>query len=535
MINWTFNLFETGIKSYLIFIPFIIVLIASVKGISNYIQTIYVAKISFLVIVDLQKNLLKKLLHSRIGIIEKYGSGNLIARFINDTNLIDETLTKIITSLIRDTLTIIALVSVMVYLDWFLTLITLILYPILSIPIIKIGKKVRILSSQTQEHVGVLTNLLNQNFQNINAIKSFQLEDKELSNTSKEILRRIENLYKIIKTRKLVDPIIEIIGGLSIGLILAFVGFRIMNGYNTIGEFTAFITALIMISDPLRRVGGLNTIYQEGIAALDRVYTLFNICIPIEDKKSAVEITSQKPSIKFKKVKFRYDNDDNIVLKDLSFDIKGGTKNYIIGESGAGKTTIFNLLIRLYEISSGSIVIDNNDIKNIKIESLREHISLVTQNIPVFNDTLKNNIKLLEKNNSKIDLDNLIKELNIDVFANNFDNKLDTKIGINGVSLSGGQLQRVAIARAIYKNSSILLLDEATSFLDSINEVEINKTLDQYFKDKTVLIIAHRLSTIENADNIILMKKGEIVSSGDYKYLLKNSDYFRELIKNTLK
>ena len=289
-----------------------------------------------------------------------------------------------------------------------------------------------------------------------------------------------------------------------------------------------------MISDPIRRISTLNSIYQEGLAAVERAYGLYNDCNIIEDKPNSVNFPVDYNLLKFENISFKYKSDQRNVLNNITFAIKEGTRNYIIGESGAGKSTIFKLLIRLHEAKSGEIKFGDTEIQDIQIKSLRSCVSVVTQNTFIFNDTLKNNINLKKNESSEnIDFEKLMDDLNINNFADKLQNKYDTKIGIDGISLSGGELQRLAIARAIYKNAPLLLLDEATNSLDSINEIEINKTLDKYFKDKTVLIIAHKLETIKDADNIIVLKDGNMVGAGKYEDLQKENKYFQDLINSS--
>ena len=330
------------------------------------------------------------------------------------------------------------------------------------------------------------------------------------------------------------SPIIEVLAGIFIGLLLTFAGYQILEGNSSLGQLTAFITALLMISDPIRRISTLNSVYQEGLAAVERVYVLYNNCNIIEDKPDSVNFPIDYNLLKFENISFKYKSDQRNVLNNITFAIKEGTRNYIIGESGAGKSTIFKLLIRLHEAKSGEIKFGDTEIQDIQIKSLRSCVSVVSQNTFIFNDTLKNNINLKKNESSEnIDFEKLMDDLNINNFADKLQNKYDTKIGIDGISLSGGELQRLAIARAIYKNAPLLLLDEATNSLDSINEIEINKTLDKYFKDKTVIIIAHKLETIKDADNIIVLKDGNMVGAGKYEDLQKENKYFQDLINSS--
>lgn len=533
-INWSFKLIENGNGEYLFIVMLIVPIIALIRGLSNYIQILLVNKTALKIVGDFQKKIYEKIIKSNIEIIEDNGAGNLISRLSNDTTLILQALESLLNRLLKDGLTALVLLITMIYLDWKLAIIICFLVPFVAFPIYKIGKKVNNISKGAQIQIGQFTNLLNQSFQNIQTIKSFQLENREIQHADQEIERRINNLYRLRKYRAIMNPIIEVLAGIFIGLLLAFAGYQILEGNSSLGQLTAFITALLMISDPIRRISTLNSIYQEGLAAVERAYGLYNDCNIIEDKPNSVNFPIDYNLLKFENVSFKYKSDQRNVLNNITFAIKGGTRNYIIGESGAGKSTIFKLLIRLHEAKSGEIKFGDTEIQDIQIKSLRSCISVVTQNTFIFNDTLKNNINLKKNESSEnIDFEKLMDDLNINNFADKLQNKYDTKIGIDGISLSGGELQRLAIARAIYKNAPLLLLDEATNSLDSINEIEINKTLDKYFKDKTVIIIAHKLETIKDADNIIVLKDGNMVGAGKYEDLQKENKYFQDLINSS--
>ena len=533
-INWSFKLIEEGNGKYLFIVMLIVPFIALLRGLSNYLQILLVNKTALNIVGDLQKKIYEKIIQSNIEIIEDNGAGNLISRLSNDTTLILQALERLMNSLLKDGLTALVLLITMIYLDWKLAIVICLLLPVVALPIYKIGKKVNNISKGAQIQIGKFTNLLNQSFQNIQTIKSFQLENREIQNTNQEIEKRIFNLYKLTKYRAIMSPIIEVLAGIFIGLLLTFAGYQILEGNSTLGQLTAFITALLMISDPIRRISTLNSVYQEGLAAVERVYGLYSNCNIIEDKPDSLNFPIDYNLLKFENISFKYKSDQRNVLNNITFTIKEGTRNYIIGESGAGKSTIFKLLIRLHEAKSGEIKFGDTEIQDIQIKSLRSCVSVVSQNTFIFNDTLKNNINLKKNESSEnIDFEKLMDDLNINNFADKLQNKYDTKIGIDGISLSGGELQRLAIARAIYKNAPLLLLDEATNSLDSINEIEINKTLDKYFKDKTVLIIAHKLETIKDADNIIVLKDGNMVGAGKYEDLQKENKYFQDLINSS--
>ena len=277
-------------------------------------------------------------------------------------------------------MTAIVLLITMIYLDWKLAIVICFLLPLVAIPIYKIGKKVNSISKGAQVQIGKFTNLLNQSFQNIQTIKSFQLENREINYTNKEIETRISNLFRLTKYRAIMGPIIEVLAGIFIGILLTFAGYQILEGNSTLGQLTAFITALLMISDPIRRISTLNSVYQEGLAAVDRVYDLYSNCDFIEDKSDAVKFPNEYNLLKFKNVTFKYKSDQRDVLNNITFAIKEGTRNYIIGESGAGKSTVFKLLTRLHEAKSGNIKFGEIDIGDIQLKSLRSKISIVSQN-----------------------------------------------------------------------------------------------------------------------------------------------------------
>lgn len=533
LINWSYNAIDSGNIDKLYIIILIIPLVAFIKGVTNYIQINSANKISLYIVGDFQKKFFEKIMKSNVELIEENGPANLISRINNDSNLIVQSIERVLNSLFKDGLTIIVLTGTMFYLNWKLALITLISLPFVIIPIYKIGQKINKISKESQIQLGFLTTILNQSFQNIQTIKSYQLEERETDNVNSEISRRINFMHNLFRMRYSILPIIEIIAGVSVAILIIYAGIQINNGSSTLGQLTAFITALLMLSEPIRSIGTLNAIYQEGLAALLRKYKLYDDAIIIEENENAIEFNDITKNIFFENVSFQYSKSDRKILDNISFKIRKNTRNYIIGESGSGKTTIFKLLLRLYNTSSGKIFFDNTEIDKYKLASIRSNISSVFQNTLIFNDSLYNNINL-NNQNIAINFESLMQDLNIDEFSDKLSKKFNTMIGIDGVSLSGGEMQRVAIARAIIKNSPILLLDEATNSLDSINELEINKTLDKYFEEKTVIIIAHKLSTIKNADNIIVLKDGKVMGEGTYKELEKTNTYFNELIHSSM-
>ncbi|MFQ3361268.1 MAG: ABC transporter ATP-binding protein [Alphaproteobacteria bacterium] len=534
LINWTYNLFEEKNDNLLYLIPISILFVSGLKGFSYYGQTILVNSIALKITASLQKAMFSKLLNSEINNLEKQGSGSLISRFTNDTTLIHDALNRLFNNLIRDSLTIIALVAVMFYLDWVLSIITILIYPIASIPIVKIGNKVRGLSYIAQKQIGYLTSSLNQSFSNSRTIKSFQLEEVEILKTNNEIDQRVKNLMSIIKTRQWLEPIIEILGGLSVGIVLTFVGYRMLNGYGSIGEFTGFITALIMAAQPVRAIGTLNAVLQEGLSAVKRIFDILDAKDNIVDSNNPESVNFNDSDIAFNNVSFSYEGGVE-ALNNISFKVPSRSTIAVVGDSGAGKSTIFNLMLRLYDIDTGKITIGKSSISNIKISNLRNAISLVSQDTTIFNDTILNNIKLGKLNATHSEVVEVSKKVNVDSFVTNLELGYDTVLGENGIALSGGQSQRISIARALLKDSPILLLDEATSALDTINETEIQKSFQEFFELKTVIVIAHRLSTVLYSDNILVMKDGQLIDQGCHDDLIKRNAYYKKLTKMHLK
>ena len=412
-INWSFKLIEEGNGKYLFIVMLIVPFIALLRGLSNYLQILLVNKTALNIVGDLQKKIYEKIIQSNIEIIEDNGAGNLISRLSNDTTLILQALERLMNSLLKDGLTALVLLITMIYLDWKLAIVICLLLPVIALPVYKIGKKVNSISKGAQIQIGKFTNLLNQSFQNIQTIKSFQLENREIQNTNQEIEKRIFNLYKLTKYRAIMSPIIEVLAGIFIGLLLTFAGYQILEGNSTLGQLTAFITALLMISDPIRRLSTLNSVYQEGLAAVERVYGLYSNCNIIEDKPDSLNFPIDYNLLKFENISFKYKSDQRNVLNNITFAIKEGTRNYIIGESGAGKSTIFKLLIRLHEAKSGEIKFGDTEIQDIQIKSLRSCVSVVSQNTFIFNDTLKDNINLKNNESSEnIDFEKLMDDLN---------------------------------------------------------------------------------------------------------------------------
>ena len=473
------------------FLPTIIALVASIRGIAMFFQIKQVSKVTLKVSINIQKKLSNHLLFSDLDMIKKISSGNHISRIMNDVNLIRDSVERSLNNLIRDLITIIFLIVYLIWLDWVLAVVVLSIYPLALKPIISIGKKQRFYALSLQEKMESLTSFLSEIFRNISMIKSYSLEKLEKNRISKSLDSLFLSLFDIVKGRAKVLPLLEVLGGIAAAFVILIASYRINSGFMTIGSVIGFVTALLMLAQPARALGTFNTILQEGLSALQRIYKQLNEMPKIErisNVKKELKIPNN-PTIEFKDVSFFYEK-NKIILDKISFKTKK-SKMHIIGESGTGKSTIFNLISRFIDPKKGNIFINDVNIKDVSLFSLRQNISLVSQETMIYNDTFHNNISLGKLNATKREIIKAAKLANIHDFIISQENGYDTVIGEAGSNLSGGQKQRISIARAFLKNSKILLLDEVTSALDSKTSKNILKSINQLSKNKTCIYISH--------------------------------------------
>ena len=473
------------------FLPTIIALVASIRGMAMFFQIKQVSKVTLKVSIDIQKKLSNHLLFSDLDMIKKISSGNHISRIMNDVNLIRDSVERSLNNLIRDLITIIFLIVYLIWLDWVLAVVVLSIYPLALKPIISIGKKQRFYALSLQEKMESLTSFLSEIFRNISMIKSYSLEKLEKNRINKSLDSLFLSLFDIVKGRAKVLPLLEVLGGIAAAFVILIASYRINSGFMTIGSVIGFVTALLMLAQPARALGTFNTILQEGLSALQRIYKQLNEMPKIErisNVKKELKIPNN-PTIEFKDVSFFYEK-NKIILDKISFKTKK-SKMHIIGESGTGKSTIFNLISRFIDPKKGNIFINDVNIKDVSLFSLRQNISLVSQETMIYNDTFHNNISLGKLNGTKREIIKAAKLANIHDFIISQENGYDTVIGEAGSNLSGGQKQRISIARAFLKNSKILLLDEVTSALDSKTSKNILKSINQLSKNKTCIYISH--------------------------------------------
>jgi subfamily B ATP-binding cassette protein MsbA len=478
------------------------------------------------VITDIRNLVFSSLQRQPLSFFDKTPTGVSISRVINDVSLVQSTVSDAFTAIMKDALSIIVLVFVVFYRDWKLATIALIILPFSAYPIIVFGKKLRKISINTQRAIARLTSFLHETITGQRIVKAFSMEEYENQRFQVENNNLFRINLKRYKIRALSHPIMEVLGGIAVAVIIWYGGREVISGASTPGNFFSFTAALLMLYEPIKRLNKENHNVQQGLAASQRVFEIIDREPEIVEKKNALQLERVQGIIEFKDVFFKYE--DKMILKNLNLKIERNEVIAVVGESGAGKTTLVNLIPRFYDITSGSIEVDNVDIRDVKLNSLRNNIALVTQDVILFNDSIKNNIAYgVESDMTKIE------EAARTAFAHEFIIKLskgyDTVVGEKGIRLSGGQKQRIAIARALHKNAPILILDEATSSLDTASELEVQKALENLMKGRTTIIIAHRLSTVMNADRIIVIDGGTIIQEGTHAHLIETDGPYKKL------
>ncbi len=526
IIDFAFNsITEKNNKSFY-YIPLFVVGITLLKSLSQFYQTIFVGKVANSIIKSIQIALYEKIINFDILLLNEYKSGSLQSRFINDLNILKEAIIRTINNLIRDFFTLIGLIISMFYLDWVLSLCVILIYPLCIRPIIAIGKSTRIISIKLQEKISGASAFLNESFSAIRVIKTFNLENLQKSRAEKKFNQIFNKNIEIVKTRAKIEPTLEVIGGIAISLVLLFAGIRISSGNADIGSFSGFISALLIAVQPARALGTLNTILQEGAASLLRLEDMLkkqNITFPIKKNNS---INISKANILFKNVSFSYDK-RKVVLKNINCLVREKEDIVIAGENGSGKSTFINMIPRLFDPSKGKILIDGKDTTRFNHKSLRDHIALVSQDVILFDTSIKNNIKIAKEGSTFEDIVNACKYADAHNFIIRLSKGYDTVVGERGLNLSGGQRQKIAIARAILKNPKILILDEAYSSLDKPSEKRINAAIEEIGKNITTFKIVHDIKTIKKAKRIFFFKEGQLTGDGNHETLVKTNGSYK--------
>ena len=517
----------------LYFIPLAIVLTFIIKAFAVYGTRIVTIKVGIKIIKNIQILMAKKFLLSDISHITKKHSGKYLSNFTGDTGILFGVLTGVVVTLFKEVFTLIALLALMFYHDWQLSLLAIIMIPIAAFSSRNIGKKMGKKTHISMEASDKLMKFLSEIIKGSWLIKIYQKEEEELARISMVMDEKFKAMRKVEQTRLGSGPIMEIISAIAIATVVFFAGYRSIHGAITLGEFVSFLAALMLASQPVRALAGINIGIQEGITSAKRIYEIIDQKNEIYHDGKAPSLKLKNASIDFKNISFTYP-DGTHALKNLSARVEGGTKVGLVGISGSGKTTFLNLIPRFFHLKEGAIFIDNQNINDINLNSLRKEISLVSQDVILFDDTIKSNVLYGNTLASDEEIIKACKFAAAQDFVEKLPNKYESIIGENGIKLSGGQKQRLSIARAILKNSSIILLDEATSSLDSESESIIQKAIENLTKNKTTIIIAHRLSTVMNCDKILVFENGKIVEEGKHEFLVNNSSIYKKLYEKQI-
>jgi len=519
----------------LYFIPILIMVTFFTKGISLYLAKIFMIRVSQELKAGVQEDMMKSLISTDTNHIDKVHTGKFISNLTLDVTLLVNLISTALLNLFKDTLSLIGLLTVMFLQNWKLSLIALTMIPLATIVAKSLGKRITKATKETMDTSATFTKRLMEIFKNHKIVKIFQTEKYEKSRANEEIKNLKEKAIKMTEVFTRNTPIMECLTGIMIAILIFYSGILIKNGELQVNNFFSFLAAMMLAYQPVRSLAGLNISINQGLSAARRV-------LPIIDRKSEIKENVNSPDLKirnadilFKNVNFSYDGVDRLNLNSVNLHIEGEKTTALVGLSGAGKSTILNLIPRFYDCNSGDILIDDQSIYRTNLFSLRKQISIVSQDTTLFDDTIKNNIKYANLNASDDEIYEVAKNSFAEEFIKKLPNGYETVIGENGIRLSGGEKQRLSIARAMLKKSNIILLDEATSSLDSDTENKIQNAISKLTKNKTTLVIAHRLSTILNSNMIYVIENGGVVENGTHEELLKKSLKYKNFYKKQLR
>ena len=528
------KLFIEKDQSLIIFIPLMIIFAFTTKGFSLYLAKAIMIGVGESIKKKLQNNMVNNLISTDTQIIDQKHSGKFISNLTYDVTHITNLLSNAILTLFKDSLTLIGLLTVMFLQNWKLALISIVMIPLAGVSARTLGKRVGKVATEAQEKSGFLTTYLVELFKNHKLIKIFQKEDYEKNKANKYLLELKEKNQKILTVFVRMSPIMETLTGIMIAFLIFYSGKLMSNGELDINNFFSFLAAMMLAYQPVRALSTLNMILNQGLSAASRILPIIDQENKIKDDFDAIPIKIINSDIKFNDVNFSYNLNEGDVLNSVNLNFEGGKMTSLVGHSGSGKSTILNLIPRFYDAQSGNITIDNQSIYKSTIKSIRQEISMVSQETTLFDDTVKNNIKYAKEDATDDEIFQVARLSFCDEFINNLPNKFETLIGENGVRLSGGEKQRLSIARAMLKKSSIILLDEATSSLDTETESKIQEALKVLTKNKTTIVIAHRLSTILNSNNIYVIDSGKVVDSGKHIDLMKKSVLYKSFYEKQI-
>ena len=517
-------------KFYLYFIPIAILVTGIIKGLVSYLQVVSLQFMSHRIIEKLRKDVFHNIINLHYGFFVQNKTGSLITRITTDTYYLSGAMGNTYTALIKDSLTLIVLIGNMFYQNWKLACISIIVFPLAIIPIRVLGRKIRNVTKNLQHQIGNLASNLEEVFKGVKNVKSFNAENYEINRINKEIIQARELNFKQEKIIARSRPFTETLGSMAAGLAIFAGGVFVINDDMTAGQLMSFLVSLMLAYAPLKNLINVNVLLQSGLGAASRIFDFIDMK---NDIIGGSKIVKKFDKIVFKKVNFKYPNSHKKVLSDISLSFKKNKKIAIVGPSGSGKSSILNLIIRLFDNQEGEILINDQNIKNLHLKNLRNKFSLVSQDTVLFNGSIYENIKYNSKSSNK-DILKAVKFACVDEFSENLPEKMDTNIGENGIKLSGGQRQRIAIARAIAQKKEVILLDEPTSNLDLKTESELFKNLSQ-IQNMTLIVVAHRLSTIKDFNEIYFLESGKVLEKGTHKSLISKKSHYFHLYQKQLK
>ncbi len=529
------KLFIEKDQALILIIPFAIILAFSTKGIALYLAKILMIGVAEDIKKDIQKDMVTSLVRADTAIIDNKHTGKFISNLTYDTSLIVNLVSTALLNLFKDSITLIGLLIVMFYQNWKLSLIAIIMIPLASLAAKTLGKRISKVTTEAQIKSGELNKHLMEIFKNHKLIKIFQKENFEVERTDTFLTNLKEKAKKIAIVFVRASPIMEVLTGIMIALLIFYSGKLIMSDELAINNFFSFLAAMMLAYQPVRSLATLNLSISTGLSAAKRIIPIIDTKNEIIESEIQKKLDIKKCDIKFENCNFKYGTSENTVLNNLNMSIAGGKMTALVGYTGAGKSSIINLIPRFYDCKDGDIKIDNQSIYDMSIYDLRKNISIVTQDITLFDDTVKNNILYANLSASDEEIRLVAKNSFADDFINKLPQKYDTVIGENGVRLSGGEKQRISIARAMLKKAPIILLDEATSSLDAETESKIQNAMEILTENRTTIVIAHRLSTILNAHKIFVIDKGNIIADGTHKELIEKSQIYKNFYQNQIK
>lgn len=503
-------------------------LIFVTRGIASYGEGVLMSRIGLTIVSRLQSQLYHRLIKQDMAFFNVTSPGTLVSRFISDAFMLRNSVANTLTSLGKDTLTATALGAVMFYEDWLLACFAIFIFPAAVFPIVRIGRRMRKVSRNQQVQTGALATVLDESFQGIRYVKAYSMEEHEAKRADRTINTLLEIALKGARTRNALHPIMEGLGGIAVVTIVLYGGQMVISEAKTPGSFFAFIFALLLAYEPVKRLARLNTVLQEGLAAASRIFELLDMTPQLQDKPDAKPLKVSEGRIQLKDVVFSYDGEDK-ALNRVSIEVESGKRVALVGASGSGKTTILNLVPRFYDVDEGQILIDGQDVRDVTMESLRRSMALVSQETLLFDETIRANIAYGNPEASEEEIERAARNAGAHDFIKQLPQGYDTLVGPRGTKLSGGQRQRISIARAMIRNAPILLLDEATSALDTESERHVQKALDELMVGRSSIVIAHRLSTIVDADRIYVLDNGRVAESGTHSELLAKGGNYAKL------